>query len=127
VATSKSECNARSGVRKSNADATELMQMPEHMSNSQVMVTVRSKSMIAELQPDAMLVASVRDLRLLGLGLCLRHLNMWRLTTHSKIAMHTDAKQMAGGMNAVLIVAALTRGFENNWARGPKTRKTKTP
>jgi hypothetical protein len=39
--------------------------------------------------------------------------------------MLTYAKQMAGGVNAILVVAALTRGLKNNWARTAKTQENK--
>jgi hypothetical protein len=123
--TFNSECSATSGVGNSSADATNCVQMPVQTSNSQAVLTVRSTN--ANARAQACMMCDVCDCGFwrLGLGLCLRQLNIRRLTTqNSNMCKPMHGNNAAKGSETIA-AAALTKGLEMAWAQNARTQDHK--
>jgi hypothetical protein len=123
--TFNSECSATSGVGNSSADATNCVQMPVQTSNSQAVLTVRSTN--ANARAQACMMCDVCDCGFwrLGLGLCLRQLYIWRLTTHNNMTFKPMHGKNAANGSEHNAAAALTKGFEMAWAQNARTQDHK--
>jgi hypothetical protein len=99
--------------------------MPLQTSTSQIVLNVRTVSMDARATDDVMNASRWGGFRRLGLGLCLRQLDIWRLTTKNCTMKNPmPGKQNARGSRKSA-AAALTRGNVDTWAQMARTHSHK--